>query len=94
MNQDNNTEPEQIEEGPPYYVQYSVWEKGDSAYTDNGPARRDSHTGERKTYDGVYSEETPLECVNAILYDIRGSKSRYELAGIDEITPLAAKDQS
>lgn len=82
---------EQIEEGPPYHVQYSVWEKGDSAYTDNGPTRRDSHTGERETFEGVFNEETPLECVNAILYDMRGSKSHYELAYVDEITPLAEK---
>lgn len=85
---------EQDDGGPPYYVQYVVWEKGESAYTDNGPTRRDSHTGERKTFEGVFGEDTPLDCVNAILYEMRGSKSHYELAYIDEITPLAEKERN
>lgn len=93
MTQDTEETAEQ-EDGPPYYVQYAVWEKGEGAYTEHGPTQRDTHTGERTTFECVSGEETPIDVVNSILYDMRGTKSEYELAYIDEITPLAEKEQS
>lgn len=74
---ENNNETD----GPPWYVKYRVWEKSDEA----NDSRRAGHTGERQTFEGHFGEPTKIECVNAILYEIRGTKSPYELAYIDEI---------
>lgn len=62
----------------PYNVEYTVWEKPDA-----GNSERD--TGERRTFEGFYDEPTPVDCVNAILYEIRGTKSKWELAYVNEV---------
>lgn len=67
-----------------YKITYRVFEKRDAACAD----REGGHTGEKKTWTDHCFEDTPLDCLNALLYDLRGVKSRWELAYIDEIEPL------
>ena len=77
-------------EGPPWFVKYTVWEKTDDA---RGGREYDTHTGEQKVWTGHYGEETPLDCVNAIVYELRGCKSKWELAYVDEIRPAGATEE-
>jgi hypothetical protein len=74
---------DETESGPPWRVKYTAWEKSDDACGD----RKSGHTGDQRTFEGFYFEETPVDCINAIVYDLRGVKSRWELAYIDEIEP-------
>lgn len=64
---------------PPYVVEYTVWS------TDEG--ERDV-----RTFSGVYDEPTPIDCVNAIVYELRGEKSRWELAYVNDISRDTAQD--
>lgn len=78
----NETDSQQDTDGPPYYVKYRVYDKADESRSDR------AHIGEKRTFEGFYNEPSPVECVNAIVYGIRGGKSRWELAYVDEITPI------
>jgi hypothetical protein len=44
--------------------------------------------GEREIEEGIYDEPSEIDCVNALLYEIKGDKSEYELAYVDEIRPV------
>ena len=70
--------------GGPYEAKVSLWEVDYDADVDRpGEAER-----RQRTVEGFYDEPTPIDVVNAILYDLRGRKSSYELAYIDEIRPV------
>jgi hypothetical protein len=58
-----------------YYVKYCLWRFKDG-------------TREEKTFEGHYGEPSPIDCVNAIVYEIRGKKTDWELAYVDEITEV------
>lgn len=62
------------DDGPPYVVTYRVWSE-----TDDGR--------ETETFSGFFNEPSKVECINAIVYEIRGKKSDWELAYVDEIKP-------
>jgi hypothetical protein len=63
----------------PYHVKYTLWDtSGD--------------TRETTIHEGFFNEPSPIDCVNAICYDYRGDKSRWELAYIDEIEPVGEDD--
>lgn len=80
----------QVQRGPPWDVTYTVWEKSDDACGDP----RNGHTGDQRTFSGFFNEETPVDCINAIVYDLRGTKSKWELAYVNEIAPAeVSKDQ-
>lgn len=68
------------ESGGPYVVKYTVWEKSDAATGRDG-----GHTGDQRTFTGFYNEPSKMACINTILYEIRGVKSKWELAYVDEI---------
>ena len=71
-------------EGPPWTVKYTLWEKSDDACAD----REGGHTGEQRTDTAfVWDEPTQIDAVNSLLYDMRGTKSQWELAYIDEVKP-------
>lgn len=74
MNRDSSTEDTQ-ESGPPWTMKAMLWKE-------NEDGTREEHLG-----TGFYTEETPVDCVNALLYDIRGEKSDWELAYVDDISP-------
>lgn len=74
----------------PWHVRYTVWEKSDEACSE----RESGHTGEQKTIEGFYGEPTKIDCVNAIVYDLRGAKSKWELAYIDEIKPVERSENN
>lgn len=74
--------------GPPWEVKYHVWEKSDEA----NDSRRSGHTGEQRTFSGFFNEPTPIDCVNAIVYELRGAKSKWELAYVDYIRPAQRGD--
>ena len=59
-----------------YYVNYTLWDK-----------REEVGRGERDE-KGVYDASDPVECINAILYEIRGEKTAWELAYVNEVRPM------
>lgn len=67
-----------------YRVKYTVWEKTDEACGD----RKSGHRGEQETFTGFFVEPSKIDVVNAIVYDLRGVKSRWELAYVDEIVEV------
>jgi len=74
----------ETEHNGPYEVKVTLWEVDYEADVDRaGEADR-----EERIVEGFYNEPTPIDCVNALLYDLRGLKSTWELAYIDEITPV------
>lgn len=74
----------------PWSVKYTVWEKSDDARG----GRRYGHRGEQRTFEGVYFEDTPIDCVNAIVYELRGVKSKWELAYVDKIEPAERRPET
>lgn len=67
-------------DGPPYTVKFHLWKE-----TEDGRLE--------KTVEGFYNEPTPIDCVNAFLYDIRGEKSEWELAYVDSVEPAGEDDE-
>ena len=67
-----------------YKAKYSLWEKTDEACND----RKSGHTGEQRTFTGYFNEPSKMDVVNAIVYELRGAKSHWELAYVDEITEV------
>jgi len=67
-----------------YKAKYAVWEKTDEACGD----RKSGHTGEQETFTGFFSEASKIDVVNAIVYELRGVKSDWELAYVDEIVEV------
>ena len=73
------------ESGPPWEFKIQLWEKTDDACGD----RRAGHTGETFTDTGFsWQEGDELDVLNDVLYDLRGVKSKWELAWVDYIRPL------
>lgn len=66
-----------------YEITYTLWEKGDEASTNPG-----GHTGEQVTETGFFQGESPIDSLNALLYETRGVKTGYEVAYINEIQPM------
>lgn len=62
-----------------YYVKYCLW-------------KFESDERVERTFEGHYGEPSPIDCVNAIVYEIRGEKSPWELAYVDEITEVENRD--
>jgi len=85
----SDSEDDTPHEGPPWTVKYRVWEKSDDACSD----RKGGHTGEKKTWEAFVGDEpTAVDAINALLYDMRGTKSQWELAYIDEVKPAERSD--
>jgi hypothetical protein len=70
------------EDAETYRVKYRLWEKTDDARKGRGDG---GHVGKKKTVEGFFNEPTPQACINAIVYELRGVKSDWELAYVDEI---------
>jgi len=64
---------------PPYYVNYTLW-------------KRENGNRVTKTFEGVYGEPSPIDCVNAIVYEIRGQQTAWELAYVNEIERVTNRD--
>jgi len=71
-----------------YKAKYSLWEKSDEACGD----RKSGHTGEQRTFTGHFNEPAKIDVVNAFVYELRGVKSHWELAYVDEIV-VVGKDE-
>lgn len=67
----------------PYEVKVSLWK----------PSEEEGKRREEKVARGVYDEPSPAACINALLYDIRGDKSDWNLAYVDDITPAGEPDE-
>jgi hypothetical protein len=55
--------------------------------------QQEDGTREEKTVDGFYHEPTPMDCINALVYDIRGNKSEWELAYVNSIDPAEESNE-
>lgn len=73
---DEDTQPPLVlQEDGPWVLKVTLWKDSD-----------DPDRSRETTTDKVFSgEPTPLDAINALLYDIRGDKSPWELAYVDEV---------
>ena len=75
--------------GPPWEFKIHLWEKTDEARGD----RQSGHTGKTFTDSGFsWQEGDELDVLNDVLYDLRGVKSKWELAWVDYIRPAEPND--
>jgi len=58
-----------------YVVEYESWPLDDPEEDALG----------RHTESGIYEASSEIEAINAVLYYIRGRKSRFELAQVNEV---------
>jgi len=76
---------DEIESGGPYEVKATIWEVDYEADVDvAGEAERNE-----RVVEGFYDEPSPIDAVNALLYELRGRKSTWELAYVDSIEEVS-----
>ena len=73
----------------PFEVKVALWEVDYEGDID----RAGEAEGNERTVEGFYDEPTKIDCVNALLCDLRGRKSTWELAYIDEITTVEGNNE-